>query len=103
MEYKRLSGMIALTEDECYCSITDFYDLVADKLGYDPQKVSYDCQKICVTNPIKEKIFEFFRKEQQVSIEAIATAWILYGPKASLPYDGYLVAADVGFIQEVAL
>ena len=89
---------VVLTKEECYCGIVEFYDLVARKLGYDSDKVGYDCRRIDVTKPVQDQIFAFYREEQKALGESIAAAWVGYGPKASLPGEGYEAQIFDGFI-----
>lgn len=92
---------VVLTEKECYCGIIELYDLVAQKLGYDPAKVSYDCRRINVTKPVQDQIFTFYQEEQKASNESIGSAWLCYGPKAilsGLSGDRYEVEIFDGFI-----
>ena len=100
---ERRSGMankrtVVLTKEECYCDIVEFYNLVARKLGYDSDKVGYDCRRIDVTKPVQDQIFAFYREEQKALGESIAAAWVGYGPKASLPGEGYEAKIFDGFI-----
>lgn len=89
---------VILTKEECYCGIVEFYDLVAQKLGYDSDRVGYDCRRIDVTKPVQDQIFSFYREEQRALDESIAAAWVGYGPKASLPGEGYEAQIFDGFI-----
>ncbi len=90
--------IITLTKEECYCGIIELYDLIARKLGYDSDKVGYDCRKIDVTRPIQDQVFAFYRNEQKASDESIGTAWVCYGPKACLLGDDYVAEVSEGFI-----
>ena len=98
---KILSVKVAFTEEECYCGITEFYKIIAEKLGYDTEKVQYDCTKICVSVPIQNDIFKFYTAETEMSEEGISVAWVLYGPKANLSEDTYVAEVQKGFIIEV--
>ena len=39
--------------------LVEFYDEVATQLGYDKDKVEYDCTKICVAENIQDNFFAF--------------------------------------------
>lgn len=94
------SAKIVLTQKECYHSIIDLYDIIAAKMQYDPQKVNYDCRKICVTKSVQEQVYAYYKEEHHASIEAIGSAWLAMGPKASLPGEDYQVEVQKGFIVE---
>ena len=100
---KIVSAKVTLTEEECYGSIADLYDLIAAKLGWEPQKISYDCRKICVTNPVMNQIFAYYTTEQKADKIAIAHLWVVLGPKANIPGNDYRVDIQKGFIREGAL
>lgn len=91
---------IGLSKDACYCGIQDFYDLIAKQLGYDPEKVTYDCTKIDVSEPVQEKIFAFYKDSGQ-SQEAISQAWVCYGPKTSVKHHACIAEVKPGFVREV--
>ncbi len=89
---------VILSKEECYCGIIEFYDLIARKLGYDTDKVGYDCRKIDVTRPVQDQIFAFYQNEQKASDESIGATWVCYGPKTCLLGDGYVAEIAEGFI-----
>ena len=90
---------INLSQAACYCGIQAFYDLIAKQLGYDPEKVVYDCTKIDVSKSVQDQIFAFY-KNDGASLEAISQAWVCYGPKTSLTYDDCVAEVKPEFIQE---
>ena len=89
---------IKLEQEECYCGIPEFYNLIARKLGYKPQKVRFDCTKICVSKAVQNEIFKFYKTENKASAITIGETWMNYGPKANLPYTHYVVSIEDGFI-----
>lgn len=91
---------VDLTQDECYCGITELYDTIAAKLGYNPATVHYDCRKICVSKPVMEQVFAYFKAEKRISRATFNQLWLNLGPKANLAGDGYKADAQKGFIQE---
>lgn len=93
---------LELKREECYCGIPEFYNMIARKLGYDPDKVQFDCRKICVTKTVQNQIFSFYKNENNASREAINQTWLAYGPKANLPHNTYVVNVQNGFIIEEA-
>lgn len=96
-----ISAKIELKQEECYCGIPEFYDMIAQKLGYDPQKVQYDCTKICVSKPVQDQIFSYYETENNASEEALGSTWVRFGPKTNLPHSTYIVDIQRGFITEV--
>lgn len=98
---KIVSATIELAKEECHCGIPEFYDLIAVKLGYDPQKTKYHCTKICVSKPVQEEIFQFYKDEKDANQESIGRTWLQYGPKANLSYSTYIVKVEKGFFIEV--
>lgn len=93
---------IELEQEECYCGIPEFYNLIARKLGYKPQKVQFDCTKICVSKAVQNQIFNFYKIENEASETAIGQTWVKYGPKANLPHAACVVSVEKGFIIEEA-
>lgn len=100
MVEKRVSGSFTLAKAECYCSIVDLYDIVARKLGYDPNRVCYDCRKICVTKSVQDQVFAFYKEEINASEVDISTIWLMYGPKANLDGEDFKVKVSAGFIKK---
>lgn len=92
---------VDLTRDECYCGIIELYNTVAAKLGYNPATVHYDCRKICVSKPVMEQVFAYFKAEKQISRATFNQLWLNLGPKANLSGDDNKADIQKGFIQEV--
>ena len=93
---------ITLTKDECCCGIAELYDTIATKLGYNPATVHYDCRKVCVSKPVMEQIFAYYKAEKHVTRSAFNQLWLNLGPKANLSGEDYTADAQKGFILEVA-
>lgn len=91
---------LELTEDECYCDIVSFYNLLAVKSGIDPGSVRYNCTKIHVTDPVRKKIFDFYDEQESASDSDIAMAWVFGGPIADLKHEGYFAEIKDGFFIE---
>lgn len=92
---------VSLTKEECYCGIAELYDIIATKLGYNPALVCYDCRKVCVSNPVMEQVFVYFKTEKHISRTAFNQLWLNLGPKANLPGEDYTADTQKGFILEV--
>lgn len=91
---------LELKQEECYCGIPEFYNMIARKLGYEPKKVQFDCTKICVSKAVKAQIFNFYKTENKASEAAIGQTWVDYGPKANLPHNTCVANVQNGFIIE---
>ncbi len=94
-----VSLKLELTKDDCYHEIQDFYDVVVEKLGIDPQKARYDCTKINVTKSVQKELFDYQKQVRGFDAEAIGQRWMLFGPKANLTEEDYIVEIHRGFIQ----
>ena len=79
--------------------IADFYDRCATALGYNPDNVRYDCRKVEVS-PDRFDTIKAHYVNKGVSIEGIAQAWIMYGPKTNEDLIGKTVKIQEGFIDE---
>lgn len=91
---------VSLTKEECYCGIAELYDTIATKLGYNPATLYYDCRKICVSKPVMEQIFAYYKAEKRVTRAAFNQLWLNLGPKANLTGDDYTADAQNGFALE---
>lgn len=89
----------SVTEDQCYCSIIEFFDNVAKLCGEtgDISWFTYDCRKICVTKPVYDQIHKYYLDAGNPT-ENIAALLLLYGPKANLDGDALEVEIEDGFI-----
>lgn len=91
---------VTLKKEECYCGIAELYDTIAIKLGYNPATVYYDCRKICVSKPVMEQVFAYYKADKRVTRPAFNQLWLNLGPKANLAGDGYKVDIQKGFVLE---
>ncbi len=87
---------LTLRKEDCYKSLIDFYDCLAELEGVDTKSVQYDVKKICCTKSVADEIFQFY-KEQGNSGEQAAALWLCCGPKASMGEDGFMVGLEDGF------
>ena len=91
---------VSLTKDECYCDISELYDIIATKFGHSTTGIRYDCHKVCVSKPVMEQVFAFYETEHKVTRAAFNQLWLNIGPKANLSGDDYKADTQKGFIQE---
>lgn len=87
---------LVLKKEECYKSLVDFYDGLAEMNGVDTEKVQYDVRKVCCTKAVADAIFQFY-KERGHCREQVGTFWLFYGPKANLEEEGCVVELEEGF------
>ena len=80
-------------------SLPIFYDIIAEKLGYNPQdsKTNYDCRKILISEEIQNLIFDYYHK-QQYSDEEIGVMWVYCGSKTNETLKNYDVKVFKDFI-----
>ena len=89
---------IILTNEECYCGLGTFYEMVATKMGVKvTDDMRFDCMKICITKAVEEQIRSFYKSNKIRDIE-IATMLVCLGPKANLTGDELKVEVEEGFI-----
>ena len=89
-------------------TITDLYDFVAIALGYDKEKVHYDCTKIEVSDDIAELIEEKYRQvgqekglgEYDIKM-SFGMDWCCSGPKVDEKLDNGTIVVYDGFIEEI--
>lgn len=79
----------------CPDGIVDLYYIIAEQLGYDKEKCSYDCTKIDVSESIMDDIRNTYTDEALFSMR-----WVTYGPKANKNLKGREVDVQDGFIVE---
>lgn len=92
-----------LTEEQCSCNITKFYENCADILGVKvTDKTLFDCKKICVSGPVQMFIFQWYAEDSDTAQydQAIGTMWLMYGPKTSINSDALIFSVEPGFIVE---
>jgi len=99
MNMSKETTKVTLSKEACYCGIPDFYRNVAAAMGVtDFEGVSFNCTRICVSKPIQDAIFAYYKEEHQYDDVSIAMLWVNYGPKASLPDSGYVAETEEDFI-----
>ena len=91
---------IVLTADECYCGVQELYDVIADKVKYRSGKRRYNCIKICVSKPVMNQIFTYYKETYNMRESEIGMLWVFCGPKATLPDDNYVAVIQEGFFME---
>ena len=85
--------------EQCYCSLTDFYDNVAKVFGErDISKLKYDCRKLHISKAVLQGMIDYYNKERGASSYTITAMLIQFGPKADLISDDYEVEIEDGFI-----
>lgn len=95
---------IILTKEDCACYLEDFYENVAIKAGFSPSQKSsrYDCRKISVPAEVFSSIKNFYIRQGDSSMAAVAI-WAMCGPKAACGSDSehpYYVVIQDGFYTE---
>ena len=91
---------VIMNKTECSCGIQQFYDNVAMKLGYNVDKVNYDCTKLKVSNKIFDEIYEFYKVTQAIGMDSMGMMWVCYGPKCDDELKEYEIDIEDGFIIE---
>ena len=94
---------IKMLRQEAYCGITGFYDAIARRLGYNIDKVEYDCKDIDVSENIFEEIYQWYQDTQNVGQESMGMMWCCFGPKVNESLKDYEVVIGDKFIKEVAV
>lgn len=88
-------------------SIIDLYDFVATTLGYDKEKVRYDCTEIEVSDDIADLVEEKYRQvgqekglgEYDIKM-SFGMDWCCSGPKVDEKLDNGTIVVYEGFIKE---
>lgn len=96
-----MSKTIFLKREDCYCNLIIFYENVAKKLSFKvTDETEFDCRKICVTKPVQETIWAYYREQEEEVDSDIAALWLFCGPKANLEYKDnlYVVNVEFGFV-----
>lgn len=88
--------------------LVEFYDEVATQLGYDKNKVEYDCTKICVAANIQDNFFAHYREENPELSESdlntgVGMMLVCSGPKVDKSlkdnevevFDGFIINKEV--------
>jgi len=99
---KEEMGMkIKMLKAEAYNGIVAFYDAIARRLGYNIDRVNYDCSKIDVSENIFNEIEQWYKDNKNSGPEQIGMIWVCYGPKVNSELTDYEVVIEEGFIGEV--
>ena len=81
--------------------IMDFYNAIAEQLGYDKDKVHYDCTKIEVSEARQEAVEEYYKANDSTDWElAFGMHWVCYGPKVNHDLQGDEIEIGEKFITE---
>ena len=92
---------VELTKDDCYKSLVDFYETVANKAGilYNESSV-FDCRRINVTKSCVNALITYVIENCQVTRETANMLMLVSGPKACLSDDGSFAEIGVGFVMK---
>lgn len=92
---------VKLNKEECYKSLTCFYEIVASKAGilYNESSI-FDCRRINVTKSCMDVLIAYMMENYQVDRETSNMVMLVSGPKACLSDDGYFAEVGVGFVME---
>lgn len=96
-----MTNIITLKYEDCYCNLITFYENVAKKLSFKvTDENEFDCRKICVTKPVQEAIWAYYREQENEVDSDIAALWLFCGPKANLEDEDnqYVVSVEFGFV-----
>lgn len=93
---------VIMNKEDCYCNLSTFYENAARIMGVKTDSdTQFDCRKICVTMPVQETIWSYYREELHMPDDEIARILLLYGPKANVEEHGileYRAEVENGFI-----
>lgn len=91
---------IILKQEECFCSLCDFYEHVAKKLGIVvTDNAQFDCRKICVSKAVQDELWVFYYQEAGLSNIEIAALFLNAGPKANIAGgEEYIAEVGNGFV-----
>lgn len=79
------SYSLILSEDECYCSVVELYELVAREfLKKSLLSGQFDCKKICVTPGVIDILYKYYETEKHLTRTEVTTLLLIYGPKGNL-------------------
>lgn len=96
---------VKMESDECFCGITDFYKFLAVQLRFGDkvydENTLFDCKAVEVSKSVFENIRAYYEaeyldkfKKEDGFAESFGTLWIWYGPKATLPDEGYVAVVN---------
>lgn len=96
--------MIILEKEDCYCELDVFYMKVAQKMQVKvTDKTRFDCRKICVTRPVQDELWRYYKEEKGLEDQRIATIFLCLGPKANLEHQAgepYAAEVENGFASD---
>lgn len=76
-------------------SIPNLYDIIAEQLGYDPDKCHYSCTQIEVSEDIYNTIEATYGGK-----DVFAMHWLIYGPKVDEDLEENTARIHEDFIEE---
>ncbi len=90
-----------LSEQDCFCSLPDFYRNVISKMGLtETDDTMYDCRKICITKEAQEKLMSYYTEVEEYTKFDISALILCYGPKANLEDENkFACAVEEGFVE----
>lgn len=80
-------------------SIVELYDYIAGILGYNSEKVEYDCIKIKVSTDIFDTVKSWYA-DNGCSADTFGMKWVCFGPKVMEEFAEGQVEFEEGFIIE---
>lgn len=91
---------VIMEEKECYCSLDNFYEKVAKKMGVAVTDTNvFDCRKICVTKAVQDELRAYYYNEECLSNFQILALFLNAGPKANIQISNqYIVEVENGFV-----
>jgi len=90
----------SLNKHECMVGLYEFYKTAARTAGLTVnEKTRFDCTKICVTVPVYSAIRNHYIANGVIGC-TLGGLMAVYGPKATLPGDGYKYKLKDGFVTE---
>lgn len=99
-EKKPFRLLVKLEEADCYCTIPQLYENVAQKAHFSLTDNSrFDCAKICCTQAVQDAVYRFY-EENGADIIGINMAWANAGPRVDLDGDKLAVEIEDGFVTE---
>lgn len=90
---------VIVEEKDCYCSLNNFYEKVAKKMGIAiTDDIIFDCRKICVTKAVQDELWAYYYNEECLSNFQISALFLHAGPKANIQIPNqYIIEAENGF------
>lgn len=99
-EKKPFRLLVKLEEADCYCTIPQLYEKVAQKARFGLTDNSrFNCTKIRCTQAVQDTVYRFYEEHGGTS-GAIAMLWASGGPKADIDGDELAIEIEDGFITE---